>query len=221
MESVTKIPIGIFDTPEAGGTVHGYARCSTCESKQDIDRQVRELRSAGATVIWQEYEHGDATIKEQQNLMWNTVHPGDTVIITEPSRLSRSVQQFCLIAEMIKEKHICLKIIGSITIDCRTSDADPMTIAFLQLIAIFSELELSMIRSRVRSGLQNAKAKGKRIGRPPVTPEGIPDSFFRYYTKLQADEINMTELARLTCVSRPTAYRYVAAIRGTRRGRNG
>ena len=70
---------------------------------------MRELRAAGATVIWREYEHGDATIKEQQNLMWNTVHPGDTVIITEPSRLSRSVQQFCLIAEMIKEKHIVLK----------------------------------------------------------------------------------------------------------------
>ena len=179
---------------------------------------MRELRAAGATVIWREYEHGDATIKEQQNLMWNTVHPGDTVIITEPSRLSRSVQQFCLIAEMIKEKHICLKIIGSITIDCRTSDADPMTIAFLQLIAIFSELELSMIRSRVRSGLQNAKAKGKRIGRPLVTEDALPDSFFRYLNRYQNGEINISELSRLCQISRPTVYRYLRIIKGAEKG---
>ena len=43
----------------------GYARCSTNESKQDIDRQVRELKQAGAERVFLEYEHGDAVIKEQ------------------------------------------------------------------------------------------------------------------------------------------------------------
>ena len=99
MESVTKTAERIIVT-------HGYARCSTNETRQDIDRQVRELRAAGATRIWMEYEHGDAEVKEQQNMMWDTVHPGDTVIITEPSRLSRSVQQFCAIVETIKVKRI-------------------------------------------------------------------------------------------------------------------
>ena len=36
---------------------HGYARCSTNESKQDIDRQVRELKTVGAEEIFIEYEH--------------------------------------------------------------------------------------------------------------------------------------------------------------------
>ena len=40
--------------------IHGYARCSTNESKQDIDRQVRELKQAGAENNFLEYEHGDA-----------------------------------------------------------------------------------------------------------------------------------------------------------------
>ena len=44
---------------------HGYARCSTNESKQDIDRQVRELKQAGAESIFLEYEHGDAAVKCQ------------------------------------------------------------------------------------------------------------------------------------------------------------
>ena len=161
--------------------------------------------------MWHEFEHGDADSKEQQALMFETVKAGDTIIITEPSRLSRSVQQFCAIVDIIQTKHIRLQIIGSITIDCRTDNADPMTIAFLQLVAVFSELELSMIRSRVRSGIANARAKGKQIGRPPVTAETIPDGFWRYFSLYQAGKINITELARLTQISRPTAYRYIAA----------
>ena len=212
MQNGTENQKGIIVT-DNGGTVHGYARCSTNETRQDIDRQVRELKAAGATRIWMEYEHGDAETKEQQVMMWNTVSSGDTVIITEPSRLSRSVQQFCSIVEIIKSKRIRLQILGSITIDCRTTEPDPMTVAFLQLIAVFSELELSMIRARVRSGVANAKAKGKQLGRPPITAERIPDSFYRYFVKLQAGEINVTELARLAQVSRPTVYRYLSATR--------
>lgn len=179
---------------------------------------MRELRAAGATVIWREYEHGDAASKEQQNLMWETVQPGDTIVVTEPSRLSRSVQQFCQIVEDIKNKRIRLQILGSITIDCRTTEPDPMTVAFLQLIAVFSELELSMIRARVRSGLENARSKGKRIGRPPVTADTLPDKFFRYYSRYQAGEINLSELSRLARISRPTAYRYIA-VAGNDHGR--
>ena len=122
----------ISEDKEPLEAIHGYARCSTTDSKQDIDRQVRELRAAGAERIWMEYEHGDAPTKEQQDMMWDTVRPGATVIITEPSRLSRSVQQFCEIVETIKAKRIRLQILGSITIDCRTTEPDPMTVAFLQ-----------------------------------------------------------------------------------------
>lgn len=193
-------------------TIHGYARCSTTDSKQDIDRQVRELRAAGAERIWMEYEHGDAPTKEQQDMMWDTVRPGATVIITEPSRLSRSVQQFCEIVETIKAKRIRLQILGSITIDCRKDDPDPMTVAFLQLIAVFSELELSMIRQRVRSGMANAKAKGKQIGRPATTFDQIPDQFLRYYALFQTGHLSLTELARLADISRPTAYKYIHLI---------
>lgn len=205
MKSVIKKETGFSVT-------HGYARCSTNETRQDIDRQVRELKAAGATRIWMEYEHGDALNKEQQDMMWESLHPGDTVIITEPSRLSRSVQQFCSIVEIIKSKRIRLQILGSITIDCRTTEPDPMTVAFLQLIAVFSELELSMIRARVRSGVANAKAKGKQIGRPVLRQEDIPDSFFRYYMLHQEHQINLTELARLAGISRPTVYRYLSVI---------
>ena len=81
-----------------------------------------------------------------------------------------------------------------------------MTEAFLQIAGVFSQLELSMIRSRVRSGVENARAKGKRLGRPP-------EQFLRYYPRYQSGSINISELARLAQVSRPTAYRYIKALK--------
>lgn len=101
------------------GTIHGYCRCSTNETHQDITRQVRELRAHGASVIWQEFEHGDSTVKEQQRLMFDAAQPGDTVITLEVSRLARSTKQLCDIVDIIQEKQLRLEIVGSIVLDCR------------------------------------------------------------------------------------------------------
>ena len=60
--------------------------------------------------------------------------------------------------------------------------------------------------------------KGKQLGRPPITAERIPDSFFRYLAKYQIGEINVSELARLAQISRPTAYRYLSAVNKERKG---
>lgn len=149
--------------------VYGYSRCSTNETKQDINRQVRELKAAGAEEIFMEYEHGDAKIKSQQQAMFAQTRAGDTITVLEVSRLARSTQQLCEIIDIVREKHLRLVIVGSITLDCRSGQPDPMSEAFLQMAGVFSQLELSMIRMRVRSGMANARAKGKRIGRPQVT----------------------------------------------------
>ena len=67
--------------------------------------------------------------------------------------------------ELVKEKHLRLEVLGSITVDCRSGEIDPMSAAFLQMASIFSELEKNILRARVRSGMANARAKGKQIGR--------------------------------------------------------
>ncbi len=59
--------------------VYGYARCSTNEDKQDINRQIRELKTAGAEEVVFEYEHGDAKVKQNLNMLLDTVKPGDTI----------------------------------------------------------------------------------------------------------------------------------------------
>ena len=213
MRNVTKTATEVSAT---SGIVHGYARCSTNETRQDVERQVRELRAVGAVRIWYEYEHGDADVKEQQALMFETMHSGDSVIITEVPRIARSVRQLFDVLELFHRKKLRLQILGSITLDCRLDAPDPMSVAFLQIAGVFSELELHIIRARVRSGVANARAKGKRIGRPPMTVDTLPDSFFRYYSRYQTGEINLSELSRLAKISRPTAYRYIAVAESYR-----
>ena len=193
---------------------HGYARCSTNETKQDIDRQVRELKAAGAESLFVEYEHGDADEKKQLSLLLEQARPGDTIITTEVSRLSRSTKQLCEIIDRIQKQKLRLKIIGSITIDCRSGELDPMTKAFLQMSGIFAELELSMIRARVRSGMANARAKGAKIGRPQATADDIPAVFLRHYPAYKKRQLNVSELARVCDLSRTTVYKYIGLLEG-------
>ena len=191
---------------------YGYARCSTNETKQDINRQVRELKAAGAEHIFLEYEHGDSKVKSQQAAMFAQAQAGDTIITLEVPRLARSTQQLCEIIDRVRERRLRLTIVGSITLDCREGRADPMSEAFLQMAGVFSQLELSMIRERVRSGMANAKAKGKQIGRPQVTKDNVPAIFLRHYPAYKSGHLNISELSRVCDLSRTTIYKYISLL---------
>ena len=107
-----------------------------------------------------------------------------------------------------------LVIVGSITLDCREGKADPMSEAFLQMAGVFNQLELAMIRSHVRSGMANAKAKGKQIGRPQVTADSIPAIFLRHYPAFKKGQLNISELAKVCDLSRTTVYKYMGLLEG-------
>lgn len=192
--------------------IYGYARCSTADDKQDIDRQIRELKNAGAEEVFFEYEHGDAVIKEQLALLLDTCKEGDTILTLEVSRLARSTRQFLEVIETVKQKKICLDIVGSIKVDCSKGTIDPFTNAFLQISSVFAELELNIIRERVRSGMANAKAKGIKVGRPQTTKEDIPSIFYKHYPSFKNGNLNISEFARLCNLSRASVYKYLSLI---------
>ena len=87
-----------------------------------------------------------------------------------------------------------------------------MSEAFLQMAGVFSQLELAMIRARVKSGMANAKAKGKQIGRRPTTKDDIPAIFYKHYPSYTAGKLNVSELARVCGLSRPTVYKYLRLV---------
>lgn len=194
--------------------IYGYARCSTDEVKQDIKRQTRELISLGATydTIYFEYESGTKRDRVEWNKLLNRVHEGDTIVTTEVSRLSRSTQHLCEIIEIIKDKKLKLVIGTTMTIDCTKGELDPMTNAFLQMSGVFAELERNMISQRVKSGMANAKAKGKAIGRPKTSSDDMPSIFLKHYPKYKNKQINVSELSRLCDMSRTTIYKYIKLV---------
>ena len=145
-------------------------------------------------------------------MLLETAQEQDTIITLEVSRLSRSTQQLCEIINIIKQKRLRLIILGSITVDCRSGSIDPMSQAFVQMSAVFAELELSIIRARVKSGMANAKAKGKQIGRPRTNQEDIPSVFYKHYPAYASGKMNISELARVCKLSRPTVYKYLKLI---------
>lgn len=157
--------------------IYGYARCSTNEELQDINRQVRELKQRGATdtTIYLEYESGTKTNRAELQKLLQVLQSGDTILTTEVGRITRSTKQLCEIIELAKKKKIKL-VLGNFAYDC-TKELDPMTEGMLKMMGVFSELERNITSQRVKSGMQNAKAKGKTIGRPPVTADDIPAIF--------------------------------------------
>lgn len=195
--------------------IYGYARCSTNEKQQDIQRQIRELKRQGAndTTIYFEYESGMKTNRSELSKLLNVVKTGDTVIATEVSRITRSTKQLCDIIELAKTKHFRLEL-GTFIVDC-TKELDPMTEGMLKMMGVFAELERNMISQRVKSGMENAKAKGKTIGRPTTTADDIPNIFYKHYPKYKNGEINKAEFSRLCGLSYPTIYKYLKIVEVT------
>ena len=192
--------------------IYGYARCSTNEELQDINRQIRELKQLGATdeTIYFEYESGIKTNRSQLNNLLNALKSGDTIISTEVSRITRSTKQLCEIIEYAKDTHIKL-VLGTFVVDC-SKELDPMTEGMLKMMGVFSELERNMISQRVKSGMRNAKAKGSKIGRPTTTADDIPNVFYKHYPKYKNGEINKVEFAKICSLSYPTIFKYLRIV---------
>ena len=191
--------------------VYGYCRCSTSEKRQDINRQIRELFKLGVldekNIYW-EYESGTKNDRVEFNKLLDLLEKGDTLCTTEVSRLTRSTSYLCEILKIVQEKHIRL-MIGNFTVDCRKDDIDPMTKGMLMMWGVFAEMERDMISARVKSGMQNAVAKGVKLGRPTTDKSNLPMKFLKYYPMYKNNDINVTEFSRLAEVSRKSIYKYI------------
>ena len=193
---------------------YGYCRCSTSEERQDINRQKREMYKLGVEddkYIYWEYESGANNNRTEFNKLLSLLEKGDTLCVTEVSRLTRSTSYLCDILKMVQKKNIRL-IIGTFVVDCRKDDIDPLTKGMLMMWGVFSEMERDIISSRVKSGMENAKANGKKLGRPKVDKSNLPINFLKYYPLYKNNSINITEFSRLANVSRKSIYKYLEVM---------
>ena len=132
--------------------IYGYARCSTNEERQDIDRQKRELFSLGVTedkYIYWEYGSGIKDDRAELQKLLDVIVEGDTIATTEVSRLTRSTKHLCEILQIVQDKKIILNIGGSFVVDCSQGKMDPMTEGMIKMWGVFAEMERNIISQRV------------------------------------------------------------------------
>ena len=70
-------------------------------------------------------------------------------------------------------------------------------------------MERDIISQRVKSGMENARARGIKIGRPETTKDRLPDKFWKYYTLYKNGDMNITDFAKVLDTSRTTIYKYL------------
>ena len=194
------------------GRTYGYARCSTTEKRQDVERQAAELRAMGAAFVVQEYESGANQNRKGFNELLQAMEDGDELVATELSRVTRSLGHLCEIIEAAKAKNIRLRF-GPASFACEGGKMAPFDAAMLQMMGVFAELERSLAAERINSGLAHARAAGVRLGRPKKTAADVPASFMAHRAELaRRGGYTVAELARRAGVSKPTARKYARLL---------
>lgn len=174
-----------------------YARVSTEE--QNLDRQLDQLIQYGVDKrnIYMEKVTGTKREREQLNKMINELQEGDTVIISDLTRISRSTKDLLEIVSAIKDKGASIKSIKDTWLD--TTSNNPYNDFLLTVMSGLSQLERDLISQRTKEGLASAKARGRNGGRPSKQNEkkdvviALANSGMRI-----ADIVKQTGLSRST-----------------------
>ena len=192
---------------------YGYCRCSTNETKQDVEYQIKELVEKGVKKedIYFEYESGAKENRPVFNKLLQDMVKGNSLYVTDITRLSRSSKQLCSVIDFINSNKMRL-VIGSLDVDCRSDNIDPMVEGMLKMMAVFAELDRKMKVYQINLGLKNAKKMGKVLGRPKTTLDNIPDLFYKYYPMYKNKQINKKEFSRLSKLSYPSIYKYINIV---------
>ncbi len=172
----------------------GYARVSTQE--QNPEFQVDALESAGCEQIFQEKFTGTQRERPELSQCLRTLRKGDTLVVWKLDRLARSLKDLVEIVQDLNDREVGFK---SLTESIDTTSPGGRLV--FHIFGALSEFEHSLIKERTHAGLEAARARGRKGGRPPLLSE--KDS--RKAEAMLADpEITKTEVAAHFGVSRPT-----------------
>ena len=175
----------------------GYARVST--DGQNLDRQIDALMAAGVTKkhLYCEKMTGTKSDRPELNRLINDLETGDTVIIADLTRISRSTKDLLEIVDKIKNKDAYIKSLKDTWLD--TTSSNPYNDFLLTVMSGLSQLERDLISQRTREGLVSAKARGRNGGRPSTQNEKAEMVMALYDSGMKrADIVRNTELSRST-----------------------
>ena len=187
-----------------------YARVSTTK-EQSCERQILELRQIAENHNWKivdEYvDEGISGAKRNRPELDRMLKDAllrkfDVVATLELSRLGRSVKNMCEIADLLKQKNINLFV--------KNQNIDTSTIVgelFFNIINSISQYERDLTAERIKSGLENAKRKGKTLGRK----SNLNIETQKIILNMKSQGIGLKKIAKETKVSVQTIRKLLSA----------
>src|SRR3954453_13100597 len=183
----------------------GYARVSTTD--QTMDLQLDALQKAGCAKIFTDTASGAKTERKGLEAI-SYVRAGDTIAVWRLDRLGRSLQHLIETIGELNAQNIGFKSLTE-NIDTTTSGGKLV----FHIFGALAEFERNLIRERTSAGLQAARERGRKGGRP----KSLSGNKIEIARKLYADKTNTVEdICRTLSISRATLWRYVKAPESTK-----
>ncbi|MBC1501859.1 recombinase family protein [Listeria weihenstephanensis] len=178
--------------------IYGYARVST--KQQELNRQIDLLEKYECNEILTEKITGTKSDRPELNRLKDKLRPGDIVVVESFSRLGRSTKDLIELVTYFEERTIKL-----ISVKENFDTTTPQGKLMMTVFQAFSQFERDLIVERTKEGLKNARARGRKGGRPRVASKEITRALNLY----RSEEYSVKEIVEMTGISRATLYRYV------------
>lgn len=191
--------------PTTAPRLIAYMRISTNKEEQKFDRQEAQLKDVGCTEFYADRISGAKRERPELDAMLDSLQAGDTVYLLSIDRLSRSTKDLLEIVETIKSKGAYLKSINDSWLD--TTSDNPMSDFLLTVMGALGQMERAMITKRVQEGVDVAKRKGVKLGRPTANKNKVAYALELY----DAGCHTINQIVDITGISRATLFRKVKA----------
>ena len=177
----------------------GYARVSTGD--QSLTLQIDALEEAGCERVFQDQVSGIVNTRPNLNQALDFARPGDTLIVWRLDRLSRSLRDLIETVTLLESRGVQLKSLHE-SIDTASSSGK----LIFHLFGALAEFERNLIKERTLAGLQAARSRGRKGGRPP----SLDAENRKLAVKLYNDKnYSVNQVCQMMGISKPTLYKYV------------
>lgn len=179
-------------------TTYGYQRVS--RDSQRLSRQTDELLSQGVAPenIYTDKDTGGKVHRKGLDELLSKVQPGDKVMVMSFDRLARSVSQLLSISEDFQKRGIEL-----VSVKEQIDTSTPCGKLFFTITAAFAQFEKDMNNERTKQGLEAAKKRGAKLGRPKANQERLNEAVTLY----QYSSMTMKQISNAVGISPSPIYR--------------
>lgn len=177
----------------------GYARVSTDD--QNLNLQQDALKKAGCEKIYEDRISGAKAARPGLQQTLEILRAGDVLVVWRLDRLGRSLKDLLQIVEVLENQGIELQ---SLQESINTTSSGGKLI--FHLFAALAEFERNLIRERTQAGLQAARARGRKGGRPKALSPAQRQVAVRLYAEKQH---TITQICQMMGISKPTLYSYL------------